>query len=144
MRFKANLVVLGALLGIGAWAPASAEPVYKCGSSRSVTYTEKPCSNRIVNTDQAAVPVKPVDVRRAEQDRAVARVLRQRPGESAEQFAVRSRRARLARHDREECERIEVRMPVEQASLKNPDPEEVAKAEAALGASKKRFSELRC
>jgi hypothetical protein len=35
-------------------------------------------------------------------------------------------------------------MPVEEASLKNPDKEEVSKAEAALAASKKRFSDLRC
>jgi hypothetical protein len=37
-----------------------------------------------------------------------------------------------------------VRMPVEEASLKNPDKEEVLKAEAALKESRKRFSDLRC
>jgi hypothetical protein len=46
--------------------------------------------------------------------------------------------------DRAECARIDTRMPVEAASLTNPDPAEVAKAEAALAASKKRFAALRC
>jgi hypothetical protein len=35
-------------------------------------------------------------------------------------------------------------MPVEQASMKNPDKDEVLKAETALGESRKRFGELRC
>lgn len=144
MRLNVKLLVLGALIGVGASAAAGEHPVYKCGSGRTVTYTEKPCSGRVVNTEQAEVPVKSPDARRLEQQRVIARSLRQRPDETAEQFELRRRRAALLRHDREECERIEVRMPVEQASLKNPDPDEVAKAEAALEASRKRFKQLHC
>ena len=148
MPFKSNLWVLSALLCISACAPASAETVYKCGSRKSVTYTERPCSGRIVNTDQAAVPVKPnpkeLDVRRIEQNRVMARAMRPRAGESAEQFETRRRRARLMAEDSAECARLEVRMPVEEASMKNPDKAEVFKAETALGQSRKRFSELRC
>jgi hypothetical protein len=144
MRFKANLLVLGALYCIGASSPASADQIYRCGSSKSVTYTEKPCSARTVNTDPAAIPVKPVDVRRKEHNRIMARALRRAPGESDEQFETRRRRARLMREDRDECARIDVRMPVEEASLKNPDKEEVLNAEAALKESRKRFSDLRC
>jgi hypothetical protein len=146
MRFKADLLVLGALLFFGAPSPASAQQqsVYKCGSSRSVKYTDKPCSARIVSTDPAVVSVKPQDVRRKEHQRLIARSMRQKPGESAEQFETRRRRARLMPEDSAECARIEVRMPVEEASLKNPDKVEVVKAELSLAASKKRFSELRC
>jgi hypothetical protein len=148
MPFKPNLWMLSALLCISACAPASAQTVYKCGSRRAVTYTEKPCSKRIVKTDQADVPVRPnpkeVDVRRIEQNRVMARAMRRRAGESAEQFATRRRRARLMPEDREECAGLEKRMPVEQASMNNPDKEEVLKAETALGKSRKQFSALRC
>lgn len=144
MLLKSKLLVLGAVVGLGAPVAAGEHPVYKCGSGRTVTYTEKPCSGRVVNTDDAAVPVKSPDARRMEQQRVIARSLRQRADETAEQFEVRRRRAALLRHDREECERIEVRMPVEQASLKNPDPDEAAKAEAALETSRERFKQLRC
>ena len=43
-----------------------------------------------------------------------------------------------------ECARLDPRMPVEQASMNNPDPAEVSKAEVALKQSQKRFGELRC
>lgn len=144
MRFKANLLVLGALYCIGASSPASAQQIYKCGSGKSVTYTEKPCAARTVNTNQAAVPVKPADVRQQEHNRIMARVLRRTPGESDEQFETRRRRARLMREDRDECARIDVRMPVEEAGMRNHDPADAAKAEAALKESRKRFSELGC
>lgn len=148
MPFKPNLLVLSALLCISAFAPASAQLVYKCGARGSVTYTEKACSKRIVNTDDAPIPVKPntkeVDVRRIEQNRAMARAMRPRAGESAGQFETRRRRARLMPEDRAECARLDTRMPVEKESMNNPDKEEVLKAEAALEKSKKRFSDLRC
>lgn len=148
MPFKPNLWVLSALFCISASSPASAQQVYKCGSRASVTYTEKPCSKRTVNTEQAQVPVKPnpkeVDVRRMEQNRVMARAMRPRAGESAEQFETRRRRARLMQEDRAECARLDTRMPVEEARMINPDKTEVLKAEASLGESRKRFGELRC
>jgi len=148
MFFNSSLLVLSTLIWIGASPPVSAQTVYKCASGRSVTYSEKPCSRRMVNTDQARIPVKPnpkeVDVRRIEQNRAMARAMRPLPGESAEQFKTRRQRGRMLATDREECARLDKRMPVETASMKNPDKAEVLKAEAALGESRKRFSELRC
>jgi Domain of unknown function (DUF4124) len=145
---KLNLLMLSALLCIGAPSAAIAQQVYKCGSKGSVKYSDRPCSGAVVNTDDAPVPGKPnrkdVDVRRAEQNRALARAMRPRAGESAEQFETRRRRARLTPNDRAECERLAARMPVEQASMNNPDSAEVLKAESALQQSKKRFSQLRC
>jgi hypothetical protein len=148
MPFKPNLWVLSALFCMSVCLPASAQMVYKCGSRRSVTYTEQPCSRRIVNTDQAPVPVRAnpreVDLHRIEQNRAMARAMRRRAGESSEQFAIRRRRTRLLAEDRAECERLDVRMGVERASMNNPDQEEVLKAETALVKSRKRLHELRC
>ena len=134
---------------LGAGSPASAQQqVYKCWSRGSVVYTERPCSKRVLNTDEAPVPVKPnpkeVDIGRIEQNRALARSMRPMAGESTEQFEKRRRRARLLATDRDECARIDTRMPVEEASMKNPDKAEVLKAEAALAASRKRFGQLGC
>ena len=143
-----KLLMVSALLCVGAALPASAQQVYKCWSKGSVVYTERRCSNQVVSTDQAPVAVKPnpkeVDLQRLEQNRVMARSLRPREGETTEQFETRRRRARLLAADRDECARIDVRMPVEEASMNNPDKAEVLKAEAALAASKKRLGELGC
>jgi hypothetical protein len=151
MLIKPNrwmLGALGGLLWIGACAPVAAPEVHKCRSRGSVTYSQQPCFGRVVSTDQAQVPVMPnpkhVDVHRLEENRIVARSLRREPGESAEQFQTRRRRAGLLAQDRAECARLDKRMPVEEASLNNPEKMEVLSAEAALRASRKRFAQLRC
>ena len=110
-------LMLSALLCMGAGSPASAQQVYKCWSKGSVVYTERQCSNRVVSTEQAPVKVKPnpkeVDLRQLEQNRVLARSLRPREGETAEQFETRRRRTRLLATDRDECARIDTRIPVE-------------------------------
>jgi hypothetical protein len=145
MAVKQSLWMMGAALCLAAGAPAHAQAIYKCGPR---TYSQQPCSKRIVSTDEAPVPVKPnpkeVDVRRIDENRALARSLRRLPGESAEDFQLRRRRARLLQTDRDECERLDARIPVEQARMKSPDPEEVTQAGAALGQSRKRFRQLKC
>jgi len=140
MSLKPTLVALSALVWIATALPVTAQTVYKCGSRRSVKYSDRPCSSRIVNTDEAPVPVESMP----DEDRVVARAMHRGPGESAHHFAVRRHRARLLPQDRAECARIDTRMPVEQASMKNADPEEVSKAKAALELSRKRFSQLGC
>jgi len=145
MILKPIFWIAGTMLCIAA-TPASAQmQVYKCGPR---SYSQHPCSTRIVNTDDAPVPRKPnpkdIDVRRVEQNRAVARSLRRLPGETAADFDVRRRRAGMLRTDREECERLDTRLPLEEARMKSPDRQEVLSASGALSASKKRFSELRC
>jgi hypothetical protein len=148
MSIKPGLWVLGALICLSASLPASAQAIYKCGSRKSPTYTERACSGRIYHAGSAALQVqrdeKQVDAHRAERNRVMARSLRPRTGESPEQFETRRRRARLMAEDRDECDRLDVRMPVEQASMINPDPAQVQKAETALGESRKRFSQLHC
>lgn len=148
MPFKPNLLVLIALACAGIALPAAAQTVYKCGSGSAVKYSDRPCPGRIVDTADAPVPAKPsprnVDVRRTKENRILAQAMRRRPGESAQQFEVRRRRARLLAADRAECARLDTRMPVEQETINNPDPQEVSTAAAALAKSRKRFADLRC
>ncbi len=145
MRIRSSFWIMSALLCVGAYAPVQAQGVYKCGPR---SYSQQPCSRRAVNTDQAPVPVKPnrgqVDARRLEQNRALARTLRRQPGESAAQFETRRRRTGMLQTDRDECARLDTRIPVEEARMKSPDKQEVSKAEAALAQSRKRFNKLRC
>lgn len=143
MPFKTIVLVLGALCCTGALWPAAAQTVYKCGSAALPTYSDQPCSNHIVNTDEAAVPVRP-DIRRTERNRLMAQAMRRLPGESAGEFDLRRHRAALPAEDRAECARLDKRMPVEQAGMNNPDKDEAAQFEAALAKSRKRFGELRC
>ena len=148
MAFKSKLLVLVALACGGgiAW-PAVAQAVYKCGSGGSVRYSDRPCPGRIVDTADAPVPrsnARPGDVQRRKENRILAQAMRRRSGESAAQFEVRRRRASLLAADREECARLDTRMPVEAASLANPDPEEVSNAATALQQSRRRFRDLRC
>ena len=145
MLLKPSLWIASAVLCVSA-APASAQMVvYKCGPR---SYSQHPCSTRIVNTAEAPVPRKPnpkeVDVHRIEQNRVVARSTRRLPGETPGEFQVRRKRAALLQTDREECERLDSRIPLEQARMKSTDSEEVLSAGGALSASKKRFRELRC
>jgi hypothetical protein len=149
MRANANFFLIsGVLLWLMAAMPAGAQTVYKCPSRGAVLYSEKPCAGRIISTEQAPVSHRPdardADRHRLEEARLAARALRRQPGESAEQFALRKHRASLLPHDRAECARLDTRMPVEQASMNNPDPAEVMKAEVSLRNSKKRFGELHC
>lgn len=148
MSIKPNLWMMGALLCMGVASPASAQGVYKCWSGDGVVYSQVPCSKRAVNTDEATVPVKPnptgADLKRLEQNRVMARSLRQRAGESDEQFETRRRRARMLETDRDECARLDTRIPVEQTRMKAPDSVEVKKAELGLAEATKRFNELGC
>lgn len=148
MPFKPKLLVLIALAFAGAAPPSSAQTVYKCGSGSAVKYSDRPCAGRIVNTADAPVPARRgsrhVDTRRLKENRILAQSLRRRPGESAQQFDLRRRRAAMLAPDRAECARLDTRMPVEEARMDNPDPQEVSSAAAALEQSRRRFRELRC
>lgn len=145
MPVKAILWMVGAALSMATGLPAGAQAVYKCGPG---SYSQYPCSKRVVNTGDAPVPRKAnpreSDVRRLEQNRALAGSTRRLPGEAADEFQLRRHRATLLRSDRDECARLDTRIPLEQARMKSPMEEEVRSAEGALSASKKRFQQLRC
>ncbi len=147
MLYKAGLCALCALGCVAAWSPAGAQDVYRC-NGRTPLYSQAPCEGRIVDTREAPVRARPnpreQDLRRIEQNHILAQGLRQRPGETALQFDVRQRRARMLPEDREECERLAKRIPVEQARMSSPDPEVVQDAQAALEQSRKRYAGMRC
>lgn len=132
MPVKAILWMVGATVSLAAALPAAGQAVYKCGPR---SYSQHPCSKSVVNTADAPVP--------RNTGRAV-RSTRRLPGETAEAFQLRRHRAGLLQSDRDECERLDTRIPLEQARMASPLAEEVQSAEAALSASKKRFRELRC
>ena len=148
MPLKSIVGLLGAALCFGAASPAGAQDVYKCERGRSTTYSQQPCTGRVINTTEAPVPVKPnpreLDLRRIEQNRILAQTLRPRPGETTAQFETRRRRARMLPEDRQECARLEKRIPVEKARMDHPDEEVIDDAQAALAQTKKRFAEMRC
>ena len=149
MLVKAIVGMLGAALCLVAWPAAGAQDVYKCGRGRSVTYSHQPCATgRVINTNEASAPAKPnpreLDLRRMEQNRILAQTLRRRPGETVAQFDTRQRRTRMLPEDRQECARLERRIPVEKARMDHPDEEVIDDAQAALAQSKKRFAEMRC
>ena len=133
---KPILWIAGTMLCIAAAAASAQMQVYKCGPR---SYSQHPCSKRTVNTADA-----PVLRKSAEQNRVLARSARRLPGETLADFQVRRHRAGLLRTDREECERLDSRIPLEQARMKSPDQQEVLDASGALNATNKRFAELRC
>ncbi len=112
---------------------AHAQAVYKCNWR---TYSQQPCSKRIVRTYDAPVPAapKPKDV-----------VAQRLPGETPDEFTTRKHRARLSESDRDECARLDKRIPVERERLKkNAGEEEIDDAQSSLSDSLKRFKQLRC
>ena len=120
-----------------AFAPADAQmQVYKCGYR---SYSEAPCSRHVVNTKDAPVPSS-----KSDPNLMLAQSLRKLPGESGSEFAMRRHRARMLETDRDECARLDTRIPFEQERLKSPHAQEVEDAQSALVTSKKRFRELRC
>jgi hypothetical protein len=111
---------------------AQAQAVYKCNPH---TYSEQPCSKRIVRTYEAPVPAspKPRDV-----------VAHRLPGETMAEFNTRKRRAGLTETDRDECARLDKRIPVDEARVKSLSEEEVDDGQAALVESHRRFRQLHC
>src|SRR3569832_40097 len=123
------VVVIGVL-----WiAAAQAQAVYKCGWR---SYSQAPCSSRVVHTDEAPVAANP---------KPGAFATRRLPGETVAQFNTRRKRSHLSETDRNECARLDKRLPFERERLKNSvRDDEIDDAQSAISASQKRFAQLRC
>jgi hypothetical protein len=137
-----RFIVIISLALAASW-PAAGQPVYKCGRSADPTYSDRPCSHRMLDTTPAHGPADRAPTW-VEQERVLARSLRRLPGESAAHFAARRRRTAMPQADRDECERLETRIPVEQARTTMPDAAEAAAGQAALRATRSRFAHLHC
>jgi len=121
-----------ALCALGAQAQTT---VYKCSSS---AYSEQPCSRRIVRTYE-----NPADP--APNARTGELVAHRLPGETADELALRRRRIHLSESDRDECARLDKKIPFEQQRMRDSvRPDEVEEAQESINAAKKRFSRLRC
>lgn len=128
---RVMFVFAGLVLGAGAAQAETA--VYKC-SLRS--YSETPCSSRIVKTYDAPVetPRKAADI-----------VAHRLPGETAQEMSVRRHRINLTESDRDECARLDRKIPFEVQRIKDsPHQEEIDQAQDSLSEARKRFSRLRC
>jgi hypothetical protein len=129
-------VVIFGVAAAAVWALSArgvhAQAVYKCGPH---TYSQSPCSSRVVQTFDAPVPVskKSTDV-----------VVHRLPGETVAEFNTRKHRAGLSEADRDECARLDKRVPVELERLKKPQEDEVDDAQSALSDIKKRSAQLHC
>ena len=118
--------------------PASAQAVYKCGKG---AYSQAPCSRSLVSTAEAPIPVNPKAHERA---RTSATGVRRLPGESDEAFARRFHRAKLRETDRDECARLDTKIPFERERAASPDGTEAAQGVDALAAGRRRYRALRC
>lgn len=106
---------------------------YKCGPD---SYAQHPCSDKVVNTEEhRAPPAK----------RGGTVIAHRLPGETDAEFALRQRRAHLSETDRDECARLDKRIPFEQERLKNTvRREEAEQAQESLTEARQRFGRLRC
>lgn len=111
---------------------ASAQAVYRCSAH---AYSQAPCSDRVVRDVDA-----PLD--RDVRPRAV--VAHRLPGETLAQFNLRKRRSGLTDSDRDECARLDTRIPLEQERIKSGVEEEIVQGQAALDASHRRAKKLGC
>jgi hypothetical protein len=124
--------MMAALVLMAAAGAVGAQTVYKC---RDGMYSDQNCTSRVVRTYDApvTVPAKPREG-----------VSRQLPGETVAEFNVRKRRAHLKETDRDECARLDKRIPFEQERTKTNNEDEVDEAQAALDISRRRFRKLGC
>jgi len=103
--------VAAVLLCAAASGTSSAQAVYKCGAG---SYSEMPCSRRVISTADAPVP------------------------------ATRRHRARMLQTDRDECARLDTRRPVEEARAASLHADEASEARASLNTIAKRARQLKC
>ena len=127
-------VSLGALCALGASSPAQAQAVYKCDWR---SYSEQPCSTRVMRTYDAAAETphsKPPEV-----------VAHRLPGETPLELAVRRHRIALSESDRDECARLDKKIPFERQRVRSSaSQDEVDEAQDSLIEARKRFNQLRC
>ena len=132
---RVSLLAAAVVCGFG-WSGAQAQTtVYKCAWGQ---YSEKPCSTRIMRSYGAPADEVPAS-------RAGEVVAHRLPGESDQELALRRRRIHLNESDRNECARLDKKMPVEEERLRNsPNQDEIDQAQDSLFEARKRFRQLKC
>jgi hypothetical protein len=131
----ATVAAAVAALGVSPRAAHAQTTVYDCGGN---VYSEKPCAGRVVRTDEAPVDLPP----KSKKGEAIAHRL---PGETDDALALRQRRLHMTESDRDECARLDKKIPFEQQRLKSSVREdETESAKETLAIAKKRFAKLNC
>ena len=118
----------------------AAQTVYKCESKGAVTYSHEPCVGaQVVDTTptqgldkSSGRSRKGADVRKIEQNKAMADAMRPLLGETPAQREKRHRRFRLPPGERIECDDLDSRLLQQEAAARRADKAEAAKAEADL------------
>ena len=130
---RVTSIMAALVLGATAGAAGAQDTVYKC---REGVYSDHACSSRVVKTYDAPVPVVP---------KARDGVSRQLPGETVAEFTLRQRRGHLKETDRDECARLDKRIPFERERTKTSTGEDdVDDSQAALDISRRRYKQLGC
>lgn len=132
---------------------ASAQRVYKCTSGRTVLYTHEPCVDaQVVDVTptqgmdkSSGVSRKGADVQRIEHRAILANAVQPLTGMDERQFAKLADRQRLDTGARQECDRLDERLPDHEAEAARPgtEPERRARAVQLLD-SRRHYRRLRC
>ena len=130
-----KLVYAIALVALGMlWGKVQAQAVYKCNWQ---AYSEQPCSTRVVRSYDAPVELP--------KHRAAEVVAHRLPGETSQELALRKHRIGLSETDRNECARLDRKIPFEQERIRNSvSQDEIDEAQDTQFEAKKRFKQLRC
>jgi hypothetical protein len=132
---------------------ASAQRVYKCTSGRTVLYTHEPCVDaQVVDVTptqgmdkSSGVSRKGADVQRIEHRAILANALQPLTGMDERQFARLSDRQRLDPAARQACDRLDTRLPRQEAEASQPGTEAERQARATqLFDSRQQYRRLRC
>lgn len=131
---------------------AHAQAVYRCESGGKVSYSNEPCIGAtVVDTTptqgldkSSGVSRKGRDVRREESSKAFNDAVRPLTGLSHEEAKIQQRRYKLPANVKLECQWLDVRLPAQEAAVKNADAQNREKAEAQLFLSRSRFRNLGC
>src|SRR3954468_23983391 len=107
MKRVTFLIAACAVAGVGETGVQAQTTVYKCDLR---SYSEAPCSQRIVRTYEA-----PVDVPRRSREIVAHRL----PGESSQELSMRRHRINLTESDRDECARLDRKIPFEAQRAKD-------------------------
>ena len=129
---RVTSIMAALVLAAVAGAAGAQTAVYKC---RDGVYSDQNCSSRVVKTYEAPVPAPP---------KAREGASRQLPGETVAEFSLRKRRSHMKETDRDECARLDKRIPFEQERARSTVEDEVDAAQSALDISRRRFRQLGC
>ncbi|MFT3720106.1 hypothetical protein [Pseudorhodoferax sp.] len=154
LRRPALLAILAMTcqVALGQRLPAPSREVYRCELDGKVSYSDAPCLGaRRVNVEptrglnkSSGTERTGADVRQERNDEMVADALRPVFGESAEQRALRLRRAKLDPHARAACTKLDASIPLLEREQGQVSKVDRSRVEERLLAERQQFQRLGC